>query len=239
MAIFAMADLHLALSNPEKTMEEFGSGWTDYMELIKKNWEETVGPDDTVLMPGDSSWAMYIEKAHEDFKFINSLPGHKLIGRGNHDYWWTTVSKLEKYCAGEGFDTISFIRNNAIVIEDSVVTGTRGWKLPYESGFSAEDRKIFDREVIRLGLCLKEVDKADSEHKLRHIVMLHYPPLTRKCMSSDFSKLLEDSNTDICVYGHLHGFSHSNAFEGRKDDGTVVEYRCVAADFLRFKPLKI
>jgi len=239
MAIYALADLHLAISDPDKSMEVFGNGWQDYMTLIRENWEKTVRCDDTVLMPGDLSWAMYLEKAHEDFDYINSLPGHKLIGRGNHDYWWTTVSKMEKIFEKEGFDTISFIRNNAVTVEDSLVTGTRGWKLPSDAGFNAEDRKIHDRELIRLKLCLDQLSNADPDHKLRHIVMLHYPPITRKCTSTAFSELLESANVDLCIYGHLHGLAHNNAYEGEAPGGNPMIYKCVAADFLRFKPLEL
>lgn len=239
MAIFAMADLHLAISNPEKSMEEFGEGWRDYITRIKTNWEETVTDEDTVLMPGDLSWAMYIDKANEDLQFIDSLPGTKLFSRGNHDYWWTTVSKMEKYCADQGFNTIRFVRNNVIEVEDSLITGTRGWKLPSDSGFDAEDRRIYERETLRLGLCLKQLQAADPDHGRRHIVMLHYPPLTQKSPSSAFTGLLEEAGVDLCIYGHLHGFAHAGAFEGSITPGKGTIYRCVASDFLGFKPLRL
>lgn len=236
MAIFAMSDLHLALSNPEKTMSVFGEGWDNYMERIKAGFEELVKPGDTVLMPGDLSWATYIKEAEEDFRFIDNLPGNKIICRGNHDYWWTTLKKMETTFQEMGLNTISIARHNTIEVEGCLITGTRGWKIPGDDNFTAEDRKIYDREVIRLGLCLDAVNAADPNHEKPHVVMLHYPPLTRKAMKGEFSDILESNNVDLVVYGHLHGRAHNKVFEGKKGN---TEYKCVAADYCKFRPFQL
>ena len=236
MAIFAMADLHLAISNPEKSMEVFGNRWGDYIPKIRAAFGEKVCAEDTVLMPGDLSWATYLSEAREDFEFIDSLPGRKLICRGNHDYWWTTVAKMEKTFAEMGITTIDMIRHNCIEVEETLITGTRGWKLPTDDSFSAEDRKIYDREKIRIGLCIDALKKQDPEHSRRWLLMLHYPPLTTLVPETDLSKLIEEAGVDVCIYGHLHGRAHKRAFEGEKT-GTL--YRCVAADYLGFSPVQV
>ena len=236
MALFAMSDLHLALSNPEKTMSVFGSGWDNYIERIKSGFEELVSPDDTVLMPGDLSWATYLKDATEDFKFINDLPGKKIICRGNHDYWWTTVKKMEETFAQMGVNTITIARNNIIEAEGCLITGTRGWKVPGDENFSEEDKKIYERELIRLGLCIDALGKADPDHSKPHVVMLHYPPLTSKVMKGDFSSILEKADVDLVVYGHLHGRAHQKVFEGKRGN---TEYRCVSADYCNFRPFQL
>ena len=236
MAIFAMADLHLAISNPEKSMEVFGKNWGDYIPRIKESFDAKVKPEDTVLMPGDLSWATYLNEAKEDFSFIDSLPGHKLICRGNHDYWWTTIKKMEKTFEEMGVTTISIIRHNSVEVEGHLITGTRGWKLPTDDSFSAEDRKIYDREKIRIGLCVDALKKEDPEHAKKWLLMLHYPPLNSLNRDTELSKIIEASGVDICIYGHLHGRAHKRAFEGEQN-GTL--YRCVAADYLGFEPVQL
>ncbi len=236
MTIWAMSDLHLAISNPEKSMELFGHSWSNYIERIKAGFEANVKPDDTVLMPGDLSWVMYMKDGYDDFKFIDDLPGHKIISRGNHDYFWTTVKKMEETFASFGLSTIEIARNNVIEVEGSLITGTRGWKLPYESGFSEEDRKVYDREIIRLGLCMDALNKMDPEHTKRHICMLHYPPLSSMYPKTGFSEILEANKVDVCVYGHLHGNAQRRLFEGEKNG---VLYKFISADYLKFVPLNL
>ncbi|MCR5593677.1 MAG: metallophosphoesterase [Saccharofermentans sp.] len=236
MAIYAMADLHLAIDNPEKTMEVFGDAWKDYMERIRLN-SGVVGSDDLYLIPGDLSWATYLENADKDFSFINDLPGRKLIIRGNHDYWWGTASKMQKQLIEKGFDTITILRNSAYVCDDAVITGTRGWKRLEDDGVTEEDTKIHNRELARIKLCLDSLKSADPGHEKTHIFMIHYPPTGRNGACCDFSDLLEESGlVDICLYGHLHGRAHSQIFEGEKNG---VKYFCVAADYLKYKPLRV
>ena len=236
MAVFAMADLHLALDNPEKTMEAFGPAWKDYMARIKKN-SETVGPEDLYLMPGDLSWAMYFDSADKDFSFIDSLPGRKIIIRGNHDYWWGTAAKMERQFKQKGFESITIIKNSTYMNDEAAVTGTRGWKRLEDDGVTDEDIKIHMRELERMKLCIASLKTADPGHKLPHIMMLHYPPCGRRGEPTDMSDLIEGSGeVDICLYGHLHGHAHAQVFEGEKNG---VKYFCVASDYLKYKPLRV
>ena len=236
MAVYAMGDLHLALDNPEKTMEVFGDSWKDYMNRIREN-SSVVGEDDLYLLPGDLSWATYLEQADKDFEFINALPGKKVATRGNHDYWWGTVSKMNKILAGKGFDSITLLKSDAYVSGDAVIAGTRGWKRLEDDGVTAEDVKIHNREIERLKICLDSIHKADPEHKLPHILMIHFPPYGRNGSSCDCSDLIEGSGeVDICLYGHLHGRAHAQIIEGERSG---VKYFCVAADYLKYRPLRV
>ena len=238
MSIYALADLHLSLSNPEKSMDVFGTGWEGYIERIKNAWEETVAAEDTVLISGDISWATYIENAKEDFEFINSLPGKKLLSRGNHDYWWTTISKMEKILSDWGMDTIRFVRTNAVECEDALVTGTRGWNPPKSgSDYTEEDKKIYLREIERTKIAVRELDKADPDRSSKRIFMIHYPPTTRDLKRTEISDLIDEGGIDICVYGHLHGMAHR--FVNQEGTGRDTRYICTSSDYLGFAPLKI
>lgn len=231
MSIYAISDLHLALSI-DKPMDVFGNGWKNYMSRLKENWTATVQPEDAVIIPGDISWATYLEQAYEDFKFIEELPGKKIISKGNHDYWWTTLSKLERFLSGNGFSTISFMHNNSFKLENWILCGTRGWKCPGDDGFSGEDRKIYKRELQRLELSLKSAEAQGSDI----IAALHYPPFNSKKEPSEFVELLDKYGVKTCVYGHLHGEGFKNAFEG---EYLGVNFRFVSADYLQFVPYKL
>lgn len=171
MAIFAISDLHLSF-NTNKSMNIFG--WDKYEEEIKKNWQENVKENDLVLLPGDFSWEMKLENTYKDFEYINDLPGKKLLLKGNHDYWWNTVSKMRKYIEESKFDNIDFIYNNSYLFDNKVIVGTRGWNLNDE----IEDDKIRKREALRLELSIKDgIEKYGSEKQI--IACLHYPPLLK------------------------------------------------------------
>ena len=238
MAVYAMADLHLALDNPEKSMEDFGPSWKGYMERIRENCS-VITDDDLFLMPGDLSWAVYFENAARDFAYIDALPGKKLIIRGNHDYWWGTAAKMQKQLDEMGFDSVTILKNSSYVDEAHgvAVTGTRGWKRLEDDGVKAEDIKIHDRELERMKLCIKSLHEADPEHKLKHIMMTHFPPTGRKGAPCDYASVIEESGeVDICIYGHLHGRAHAQVFEGEKNG---VKYVCVSADNLKYRPLRV
>ena len=165
MSIYALADLHLSLSCPDKSMEVFGLSWGDYISKVRENWEKVVKDTDTVLIPGDISWATYIDKAGEDFRFISDLPGRKLLCRGNHDYWWTTIKKMEEFLASKGLANMEFVRTNAIPVEDAIVTGTRGWMIETkESIEGSENKKIYERENLRIKMCIDALNEADPGH---------------------------------------------------------------------------
>lgn len=237
MAIYALADLHLCLSNPDKSMAVCWSTWADYVERIKENWEKTVTDSDTVLVSGDISWATYIDKAEEDFRYISELPGRKLLSRGNHDYWWTTMKKMEEFFAEKGFTDLEFVRTNVTEADGCLITGTRGWMIETKESLEGSDnRKIYEREKLRIGMCISELEKADPKHEKKHIMMIHYPPVMAKQDFTEFADLLAEGGVDICVYGHLHGKAHKKVFEG---DFKGMELICASADYTEFKPVKI
>lgn len=232
MAIYAISDLHLALS-VNKPMDVFGDRWANYMEKLKSAWEETVSPGDTVIIPGDISWATYLEEAWQDFKFIEDLPGRKIISKGNHDYWWTTGSKLEKFKTGNNFGTIDFMHNNSFKMENIILCGTRGWKCPGDADFNEEDQKIFNRELQRLELSLKSAPK---EEKAELLVALHYPPFNSQKQPSPFVDIMKKYGVKNCIYGHLHSHGFKSAVQGEVEG---ISFQLVSADYLDFRPLKL
>ena len=237
MAIYALADLHLSLSIPDKSMEVFGSSWDDYISRVRENWENKVTEDDTVLIPGDISWATYVTEMEDDFRFISELPGRKLLSRGNHDYWWTTMKKMEEFLKEKNITKLEFVRTNVIPVEDALITGTRGWMIEsIDSIEGTDNRKIYEREKLRIKMCLDEIGKADPEHAKKHIMMIHYPPITAKQDITEFAHLMAEGGIDICVYGHLHGKAHKKVFEG-EFEGT--KFVCASADYIGFDPVRI
>ncbi len=227
VAIFAISDLHLSFGT-DKPMNIFGSNWERYTERLFENWQSKVKEEDVVIIPGDISWAMYIEDAYEDFKFIESLNGTKILLKGNHDYWWTTVKKMENYLKNNGFDTIKILNNTAYLCGNIAICGTRGWNcVPQDS--QSDDKKIFDREKIRLVLSLENAKSLNPE---KIIVAMHYPPISEG--GNDFSDILKEYGVDRCIYGHLHGPAHQNAIEGEVDG---IKINLVSGDYINFNPL--
>ncbi len=202
MKIFAISDLHLCLSGA-KPMDIFGASWANYLDEIKEDWNGKVSSDDVVLMSGDMSWALKLDEAYEDLQYLNSLNGTKVIVRGNHDYWWKSLSKIKNKLPSN----ICPIQNNALKFGKFIIAGTRGWMVPEKNKeHTIEDKKIFDRELIRLELSLKSADalKCDGD---KIICMIHFPPFNSSFEESEFTKLIEKYNVDAVVYGHLHGNS--------------------------------
>ncbi len=237
MAIYALADLHMCLSNPDKSMELFGSSWNGYINKIKENWEHMVTDEDTVLVSGDISWATYIDKAEEDFRFLSELPGRKLLSRGNHDFWWTTMKKMEDFFEEKQFTNLEFVRTNIVEADGCLITGTRGWMIETKESLEGTDnRKIYDRERLRIQMCIDKLSEQDPEHSKKHILMIHYPPITAKQGFTEFADMMADADIDICVYGHLHGKAHKKAFEG---DYNGTQFVCTSADYLGFAPKRI
>lgn len=232
MSIYAISDLHLALSI-SKPMDVFGNRWSNYMERLDSEWRQTVTDEDYVIVPGDISWATYIDQAYEDFRFIDSLPGRKIISKGNHDYWWTTLSKLEKFITEKGFSTISFMHNNSFRFENTVICGTRGWKSPDDDDFDAEDRKIYLRELQRMESSLIKAERKEGE---KLIAAIHFPVFNSKGVFSSFLEIMQKYGVDLCIYGHLHGEACRNAIEGFEKG---MEFRLISADHLGFRPLKL
>ncbi len=237
MAIYALADLHLSLSIPDKSMEVFGSSWGDYILRVRENWENMVTALDTVLIPGDISWATYIDQAEEDFRFLSDLPGRKLLCRGNHDYWWTTIKKMEEFFAEKGFTNIELVRTNVIEADGCLISGTRGWMIESKESIEGSDnKKIYERERLRIKMCVDMLAEADPEHTKKRILMIHYPPVTANRGFTEYADMIAEGGVDICVYGHLHGTAHRKAFEG---DYNGTRFICAAADYVNFKPVRI
>ena len=221
--IWAIGDLHLDHTK-DKSMDIFGEDWRDHDEKIFNFWIENVGEEDWVLVPGDISWALKWEEAYQDLKAIHDLPGQKILSKGNHDYWWTSLKKME----GIGLDSLHFIHNTSVQIsEDTYVVGSRGWISRDASEFTDQDEKITLRELHRLNLAIDQVPQGK-----RMIAMIHYPPFLQSFEASDFTRILSERGVDLCLYGHLHGNGHKYIFEGDLDG---VDYQCVAADYLDFK----
>ncbi len=223
MSLFAMGDLHLSFSK-EKPMDIFGSTWKNHPEKIKNSWLMQITSEDTVLLPGDISWAMDMEEANADMDFLEQLPGRKILGKGNHDYWWSSVSKVRNR-----FPALEFLQNDAVLWEDYWICGTRGWVCPNDSRFTEHDRKIYEREQNRLRISLEYGLQKGAE---KMIVMLHFPPTNDKKEPSGFTELIEAYPVKKVIYGHLHGIqSFSSGLEGVHNG---VLYQLVSSDYLGF-----
>lgn len=230
MAIYTIADLHLSF-NTNKPMDIFGQNWQNYEEKIKQNWQKNVTENDIIILPGDFSWAMYLEETEKDFKFINDLPGKKILLKGNHDYWWSTVTSMRKYLKEKEFTDIDFLYNNSYEFENKIIVGTRGWAISEEQ----EDIRLTKREVDRLELSIKDGIAKYGENK-EIIVFMHYPPVTKNYMNTDYINLMKKYKIKKCFYGHLHGNSIQDAIEGIVDG---IQLKLVSADGLDFKLLKV
>lgn len=230
MAIYVIADLHLSFSQ-DKPMSIFGENWEGHSEKIKNNWISKVKPEDTVVLPGDFSWAMYLQDTYKDFEYLNSLPGKKLLLKGNHDYWWTTVTNMRNFLEENKFKNIDFIYNNSYLVENKILTGTRGWNLLDTENSS----KMIKRESIRLQLAIEDGIKKYGDDK-EIIVFMHYPPISNTNKKSDFLKILKQYDIKRCYYGHLHGKSHQDAVEGLVDG---IDFKLISADYLNFDVIKV
>lgn len=233
MSIYVIGDLHLSFS-VNKPMDIFGNNWENHAEKIKNNWINKVKPEDTVILPGDFSWATYLEESKEDFEFLNSLPGKKIISKGNHDYWWTTVTKMKKFLKENNFENIDFLYNNSFLVENKIIAGTRGWVTNFKA---SENAKILKREVDRLKLSIEDGVKKYGEDK-EIIVFIHYPPFYKESVLKefDFIKTMKNYNVKKCIYGHLHADSHKEAVEGIIDG---IEYKLASSDYLDFDLIKV
>jgi len=234
MAIFAIADLHLSF-NEDKPMYIFGDNWRGHEEKIKQSWQSQVTEEDLVLLPGDFSWSMYLEDTYKDFEYLSSMPGRKIMLKGNHDYWWTTVTKMRNYLKENNFENIDFLYNNSYEFEDYIICGTRWWKVSDDE----EDKKILKRELIRLELSIEDAIKKYGTDK-KMIVCTHYPPITSREIVIEEERQLVDImkkyNIKKCLYGHLHASSIKTAIEGTIEG---IEFKLVSADGVDFKVQKI
>ena len=222
MNIFAIGDTHLSLGT-DKPMDIF-KGWDNYVERLEKNWRAVVGKNDVVVIPGDISWAMSLENAENDLRFLHSLPGRKIIMKGNHDYWWNTKRKMDNFLSEKSFDSISVLFNNAYRFGDTTICGSRGWFFDAEG---EADKKVLLREAGRLRMSITEGKKLGGSL----VVFLHYPPVTKLLQCDEMMSVLKEEGIERCFYGHLHGASVFNAFTGEKDE---IKFDLVSADYLKF-----
>lgn len=224
MSLFVIGDPHLSFS-VDKPMDIF-RGWTDYTDRLKKNWNNVVGENDSVVIPGDVSWAMNFDDAKKDFAFLDSLNGTKYILKGNHDYWWNTMSKMIRFLNDNGFDSIKIIHNNAYSVEGFALAGTRGWFYDDSAG---DVHKVILREAGRLRASLKAASELGGEI----IAFLHYPPLNENQRCNEILDVLAEFPVKRCYFGHLHGFVAPGC---AKIEDNGILFNLVSADYLGFTP---
>lgn len=234
--VFAISDLHLP-GKHQKPMDVFGPQWLDHFERISADWRARISPEDLVLLPGDFCWAMQLDEAMDDLRAVAALPGTKILLRGNHDFWWSSVSRVRAMLPAG----MLALQNDAIVTERAVLCGTRGWLCPGDSALGADDLRIYRREVARLELSLSFAEKKRAEARARGVelplvAMMHFPPFSSPEIASGFTELLEAHGVTLCVYGHLHGPGLAAAFSGNLRG---VEYRLVSCDGLGFRVLEL
>lgn len=224
MALFAISDLHLSFSS-DKPMDIF-KGWDNYVERIESNWLRVVSGEDTVVLPGDFSWALKLEDTLKDFLFLNKLPGQKIILKGNHDLWWCTVSKMKTFFEQNGIDKVHILHNNHFETEKYAICGTRGWMLE-----GTAEKKVLMREVGRLEASLESA----KESGLIPLVFMHYPPAYDKTVCDEFFEVFEKYNVEDVYYGHMHGRGIHPAVQNVR--GKIL--RLVSCDCIDFNPYRI
>jgi predicted phosphohydrolase len=258
MKVWAIGDLHLSGANP-KPMEKFGEQWKNHDEKIYTAWRDKVAEDDLIVLAGDTSWAMKLQEAIIDLEWLAQLPGRKALIRGNHDYWWSSLSKMRNIAP----ESIELIHNSAVRVNNVVIAGTRGWILPpvtktttnygetgnstsihQEDELSGEveledwtehDEKILAREINRLTLSFEAAQKL-SDSNCTLLAAIHYPPIYPDGTDSPFTKLIEQYEPKVVVYGHLHDAVQSEIFEGQRGS---THYRLVSADYIGFQPVLV
>lgn len=239
MSIYTIGDFHLSF-NENKPMGIFGVNWNEHEEKIKNNWIKEVSENDLVVLPGDFSWSTYLKDTYEDFKFLNSLPGKKVLLKGNHDFWWTTLTSMRKFLKENDFQNIDFVYNSAYEFENKIIAGTRGWSKQEEG----DNQKLINREVSRLELsiqkALKIIIKSEHSKEKEIIVFMHYPPITNENIynneTNGFIQVMKKYDIKRCYYAHLHGSAIKDAVEGKFFG---IDFKLVSADGLDFKLLKL
>lgn len=232
MAIWIIGDTHLS-ADGSKPMDLFGGNWENHAERLREHWTRLVAPEDTVIVAGDISWGLQLEDAIPDLRFLHELPGRqKVLLRGNHDYWWSTRGKVTKALADHGLDTLRVFQNEALLVEDAIMLGTRGWNLPFDDAFTADDAKVFNREVERLRLSIKDADRLQREAPapLPRFAVTHFPPVGRDGRRSRIAELLEESGVTRCYYGHVHGTAGRQSFRGTINGITYFNIACDQVD---------
>ena len=228
MGLYAIGDLHLSLS-VNKPMDIFGEVWKDHTEKLRASFSQ-LRDDDTIVLCGDTSWGISLEEALEDFRFLDRVPGRKILLKGNHDYWWETAAKMNAILAEHEIPTLQLLHNNCFYYGNYALCGTRGWFSDEETPDMAHNRKVLNREAMRLETSMKAAGGRQI------LCFLHYPPLYQGYACPEILELLERYPVKACYYGHLHGPSHKRAIEGMH---AGVDFSLIAADYLRFQLKKI
>ena len=240
MSVWVIADLHLSFGKDvPKPMDRFGSRWENHAEKIARRWNAVVRPGDTVVMPGDFSWADTLSEAEADFRFLDALPGKKLLGKGNHDYWWTGVTKMKAFLAERGFSTVDFLYNNAHAAEGLALAGARGWFLEerQQTAIEADYGKLVRREAERLNLSLEAAEELRRKEGIGEppLVFLHFPPVWGDFRLDELVDLMRAHGVTRCWYGHIHGqYSQPPSFEWKG-----ITFANAAADYLNFTPMPV
>lgn len=236
MSLYTIADLHLStLDSTNKSMEIFGRRWDSYMQRLKINWERLVTDADTVVIPGDVSWALSLGEATSDLKFIDALPGKKIIGKGNHDFWWTTMKKHEEHFKSNGIESISFLFNNAHEADGFIIAGTRGWFTDEKNQMTAnaaDFQKLIAREELRLVASLDAADKLRRGRDMETLVFMHFPPVFADFVSEGILRILKARGVERVFYGHIHG-NYTLPAEFCYDG---IKFSIISADYLNFTP---
>ncbi len=237
MSLYTIADLHLSLGEQtDKPMEIFGARWAEHTDKIKKHWSALVEECDTVIIPGDISWALKLEESIDDFRFIDSLPGKKIIGKGNHDFWWSTQSKIDSFFRENGISTISLLYNNAYKADGVLIAGTRGW---YNESGSAprpcDYKKIAARECGRLRRSLECAKALDSGDGSPTVVFTHFPPVWGEFAFEELIDTLCEFEVRQCYFGHIHGIYNAQAIQHYRG----IDFELISADFLSFTPKRV
>lgn len=227
MALYVIGDLHLSLTG-EKPMDVFGEKWANHVERTREAFSH-LHDDDVTVLAGDSSWGMSLDGARADFAFLDALPGKKILLKGNHDYWWTTASKMKKFFADNGFHTLDILHNNCFFYGDYAICGTRGWFYE-EDAAGTHTGKMLAREALRLEASFQAAEGRPI------LCFLHYPPIYQGYQCPELLTIIDRWRVERCYYGHLHGVTHKRAFEGKR---SFTDYSLISADYLGFAPKKV
>ncbi len=231
MALYTLSDTHLSFQT-EKPMDIFGPRWQNHADKIDATWRSLITEEDTVVIPGDITWAMTLDEAIDDFRFLNALPGKKIIGKGNHDYWWQTRKKVEDFFSANGFDAMTLLYGDALKVDDKIICGTRGW---YNDGAKVKNcdyEKIVAREAGRLERSLASAMTLGQGEK---IAFLHFPPVFGDFICRALLDILHKYNIQRVYYGHIHGVYNIPPHFDFED----IRFTLVAADYLNFVPMRV
>ncbi len=235
MTVYSISDLHLSFNNPEKSMNKFG--WDNHYKKVKDSWIKNVNSQDLILLPGDLSWALRLSDADKDLTFIGSLPGKKILLKGNHDYWWTSLKKINNYFKEKNFD-MELIQYNAIRYNNYIISGVRGWD--YSEDMDENNLKKYNKELMRFDLCIESVKELLNKYKNieKVIFMMHYPPFTAEFPSTPFLNRIKEQKDiiDIVVFGHLHKIKNKKFYNKNIEN---IEFKLVSADIVDFDLVKI